>query len=220
MDTNKQAAETTAKALLTAKAFLVRPKQPFRLTSGLLAPFYINCRQLLSHAHARTEVAEALAARIDRDAIDIVAGGVTAGVPFATLVADRLSLPLVYIRPEPKGHGTGSQIEGGNVAGKRVLLVEDLITTATSIQKFVTALREADAHIERVSVVFSRMTADAETALRDMGVAVDALCALDDLLDMAVQYGITSGEDMKEVRAFLADPNAWSAAHGGGETST
>lgn len=219
MDKNKEAAEITAKALLTAGAFLIRPAQPFRLTSGLFAPFYINCRQLLSHAHARAEVAEALAARIDRDTIDVVAGGVTAGVPFATLVADRLSLPLVYIRPEPKAHGTGGQIEGGNVAGKRVLLVEDLITTATSIQKFVTALREADAQIERVSVVFSRMTEDAHTALREIGVEVDALCALDDLLDMAVQYGLTPGEDMKEVRAFLADPKAWSAAHGGDDSS-
>jgi len=215
MDKKQQAADTTAKALLTAGAFLIRPAKPFRLTSGLVAPFYINCRQLLSHTQARTDVAEALAERVDRDAIDIVAGGVTAGVPFATLVADRLRLPLVYIRPEPKAHGTGGQIEGGAVAGKRLLLVEDLITTATSIRKFVLALREADAKVDRVAVVFSRMTPDAHDALRDMGVEVDALCNLDELLDMAVQYGLTSGEDMREVRAFLADPNAWSAAHGG-----
>lgn len=214
-------AQTVARALLDSDAFLLRPARPFRLTSGLLAPFYINCRRLLSHAEARSRVAEAQAAAI-RDAfdsgeidtkIDMVAGGVTAGVPFATLVADRLALPLVYVRSEPKGHGTGSQIEGGDVAGKRVLLVEDLITTATSILKFANALRGAGATVRDVSVIFSRITEAALPALAEAGLSLAVLCDLETLLALAQADGLADDRALADVRGFLADPKAWSEAH-------
>ncbi len=210
-------AQTVARALLDSDAFLLRPARPFRLTSGLLAPFYINCRRLLSHAEARSRVAEAQAAAIrgafDLGEIDMVAGGVTAGVPFATLVADRLALPLVYVRSEPKGHGTGSQIEGGDVAGKRVLLVEDLITTATSILKFANALRGAGATVRDVSVIFSRITEAALPALAEAGLSLAVLCDLETLLALAQADGLADDRALADVRGFLADPKAWSEAH-------
>ena len=207
-------AEITAHALLDAGAFLVRPEQPFRLTSGLLAPFYINCRQIIFHPAARAKIADAQAAQIRAalraDEIDVVAGGVTAGVPFATLVADRLGHPLVYVRPEPKGHGLGAQIEGGDVAGRRVLLVEDLITTAGSIMKFVGALRAAGAQVEHVSVVFSRAGEAPLKALADAGLTLHALCTLDTLLAAARSAGLVNEAALADVRAFLADPEGWS----------
>jgi len=207
-------AEITARALLDAGAFLVRPEQPFRLTSGLLAPFYINCRQIIFHPEARGRIADAQAVAIDKalpgDSIEVVAGGVTAGVPFATMMADRLTLPLVYVRPEPKGHGLGAQIEGGDVAGRRVLLVEDLITTAGSILKFVGALRAAGATVEHVSVVFSRAGEAPLKALADAGLTLHALCTLDTLLAAARAAGRVDAAALADVRAFLADPEGWS----------
>ena len=135
-------AEEIAAALLDADALLVRPEAPFRLTSGLRAPFYINCRLILSRPRARALAAAALAATVPMPATTAVAGGVTAGVPFATLVAARLRLPLVYVRAEAKTHGTAGRIEGGAVAGERVHLIEDLISTAGSILAFTRTLRE------------------------------------------------------------------------------
>ena len=206
------ASHITARALLEAGAFLIRPNAPFRLTSGLLAPIYINCRLILGHARARADIADALAADVAKQGADIVAGGVTAGVPFATLVADRLVLPLTYVRPQPKSHGTVGQIEGAEVAGRKIVLVEDLITSATSIVLFTNALRAAGATVEHASVVFARMTYAAQPALDELGMSLSVLCDMETLLAMAQEEGVASVAAIAEVRAYLADAEGWSAA--------
>lgn len=206
------ASHITARALLEAGAFLIRPNAPFRLTSGLLAPIYINCRLILGHARARADIADALAADVAKQGADIVAGGVTAGVPFATLVADRRVLPLTYVRPQPKSHGTGGQIEGAEVAGRKIVLVEDLITSATSIVLFTNALRAAGATVEHASVVFARMTDAAQPALDELGMSLSVLCDMETLLAMAQEEGVASVAAIAEVRAYLADAEGWSAA--------
>ena len=205
--------EEIAEVLLDAGAFLVRTEPPFRLTSGLLAPFYVNCRLILSRPEARTQAVAALAATVPRPGTAMVAGGVTAGVPYATLVADRLGLPLVYVRAEAKAHGTGARIEGGTVAGQRVHLIEDLISTAGSILAFSHALRDAGAQVDGVSVLFSRASASARQTLDDAGFALTAVCELDTLLAVALRSGRIDEAALGEVRAFLADPESWSARH-------
>ncbi|MFP6777316.1 MAG: orotate phosphoribosyltransferase [Alphaproteobacteria bacterium] len=202
----------TARALLDAGAFLIRPNEPFRLTSGLLAPIYVNCRLILGHARARADIADALAADVAKRGGEIVAGGVTAGVPFATMVADRLGLPLTYIRPQPKSHGTGGQIEGAEVADGKVVLVEDLITSATSIVLFTNALRAAGATVDHASVVFARMTAAAQPALDQLGLSLSVLCDMETLLEMALEEGVASAAAISEVRAYLADAEGWAAS--------
>ena len=191
----------------------MRPAQPFRLTSGLYAPFYVNCRLILSRHEARARAAAALAATVPQPETTVIAGGVTAGVPFATLVADRLGLPMVYVRAEAKAHGTASRIEGGGVAGERVHLIEDLISTAGSILAFTRALRDAGAEVDGVSVLFSRASASARQALEEAGLAIDAACDLDTLLTVALDSGRIDERALGEVRAFLADPEGWSARH-------
>ena len=208
-----QAAEEIAAVLLDTGAFLVRPESPFRLTSGLFAPFYVNCRLILSRPEGRTRAAVALAATVPRPGATVIAGGVTAGVPFATLVADRLALPMVYVRAEAKTHGTAGRIEGGSVAGERVHLIEDLISTAGSILAFAQALRDAGAEVDRVSVLFSRAGATAQQALEEAGLALTAICDLDTLLAVALASGRIDEQGLEEVRAFLADPERWSARH-------
>ena len=210
-----QAAEEIAAVLLDTGAFLVRPEAPFRLTSGLLAPFYVNCRLILSRPEARAQAAAALAATVPQPGATVIAGGVTAGVPFATLVADRLALPMVYVRTEAKAHGTAGRIEGGAVAGERVHLIEDLISTAGSILAFAQALRDAGAEVERVSVLFSRAGVTAQRALEEAGLALTAVCDLDTLLAVALSRGRIDEQGLSEVRAFLADPESWSDRQGG-----
>ena len=191
----------------------MRPEAPFRLTSGLFAPFYVNCRLILSRHEARTQAAAALAATVPQPGATVIAGGVTAGVPFATLVADRLALPMVYVRAEAKAHGTAGRIEGGSVAGERVHLIEDLISTAGSILAFAQALRDAGAEVDRVSVLFSRAGATAQQALEEAGLALTAICDLDTLLAVALASGRIDEQGLEEVRAFLAAPERWSARH-------
>ena len=210
-----QTAEEIAAVLLDTGAFLVRPEAPFRLTSGLYAPFYVNCRLILSRPEARAQAAVALAATVPQPGATVVAGGVTAGVPFAALVADRLALPLVYVRAEAKAHGTAGRIEGGAVAGERVHLIEDLISTAGSILAFTQALRDAGAEVERVSVLFSRAGVSAQRSLTEANLALTAVCDLDTLLAVALSRGRIDEQGLGEVRAFLADPKGWSAQHGG-----
>ncbi len=209
-----RAAEEIAAVLLDTGAFLVRPEAPFRLTSGLLAPFYVNCRLILSRPEGRTRAAAALAATVPQPGATVIAGGVTAGVPFATLVANRLALPMVYVRTEAKAHGTAGRIEGGDVAGECVHLIEDLISTAGSILAFAQALRDAGAEVDRVSVLFSRAGASAQQALAEAGLALTAICDLDTLLAVAFARGRIDEQGLGEVRAFLADPKGWSARHG------
>lgn len=206
-------AEEISAVLLDTGAFLVRPEAPFRLTSGLYAPFYVNCRLILSRPEARFRAAAALAATVPQPGTTVIAGGVTAGVPFATLVADRLGLPMVYVRAEAKAHGTENRIEGGAVAGERVYLIEDLITTAGSILGFAQVLREADAEIDGVTVLFSRASESARHALLEAGLAMTAICDLDMLLGVALGSRRIDEWALGEVRAFLADPEGWSARH-------
>ena len=200
------ASQITARALLNGGAFLIRPQTPFRLTSGLVAPFYINCRLILGHAEARSAIADALAAAVAMRGAEMIAGGVTAGVPFATLVAG-------YVRPQPKSHGTGGQIEGGEVKDRKVVLVEDLITSATSIALFTSTLRGAGATIEHASLVFARMTEAAQPALDQLDMRISVLCDMDTLLALAEEEGVADAAAIAEVRAYLADAEGWSLAH-------
>ena len=202
-----------ASALLDADALLVRPEMPFRLTSGLYAPFYVNCRLILSRPEARARAAAALADTVPQPGTAVIAGGVTAGVPFASFVAHRLGLPMVYVRAEAKAHGTAGRIEGGSVAGERVHLIEDLISTAGSILAFAQALREAGAEVDGVSVLFSRAGASARRALEEAGLVLTAICDLDALLEVALSSGRIDEKALGEVHSFLENPEVWSVRH-------
>ncbi|HMB75525.1 MAG TPA: orotate phosphoribosyltransferase, partial [Kiloniellaceae bacterium] len=125
-------ATATANILIEIEAVLFRPDDPFIFTSGRASPVYVDCRKIISFPRARARLMDMavtqLAATAGSEAFDVVAGGETAGIPFAAWIAERLSLPMVYVRKKPKGFGRNAQIEGQFKEGDRVLLVEDLAT--------------------------------------------------------------------------------------------
>ncbi len=195
-------------------------EQPFTLTSGWSSPVYVNCRKLISATSQRRAViqfaAEEIERRVGLDNFDVVAGGETAGIPYAAWVADYFHRPMIYIRKKPKGFGLGKRIEGDLAAGQRVLLVEDLMTDGMSKIDFANAIREAGGTIEHVVVVFYYgVYPDTEKTLAEAGLTVHALADWPTTIDTAEARGDFSAGEAAAVREFLADPPGWSAAHGG-----
>ncbi len=210
----------TARILLDIKAVNFRPEEPYKLTAGWASPVYIDCRKIISFTAERRRIIEmameTLADRIGWDNLDAVAGGETAGIPYSAWISEAASLPMLYVRKKPKGFGRDAQIEGDLKDGSRVLLVEDLATDGGSKLNFVNALRTAGAKVSDTFVVFFYgVFAGAEDDLAKEGVRLHYLATWKDVLAEA-----EAGQDFPEaalagVRDFLADPIAWSAAHGG-----
>lgn len=212
-------ARKTAGILMDIEAILIRPDRPFILTSGRTSPVYVDCRRIISFPEARTSLMDFAVDLIDRDigkkAFDVVAGGETAGIPFAAWIADRLGLPMIYVRKQPKGFGRNAQIEGALREGSRVLLVEDLATDGGSKLNFVDAIRRAGCEIGHVFVIFHYgIFPRGVAALRERGVELHALATWRDVLRVAEERGSLSGDRLARVRAFLDDPDSWSADHG------
>ena len=216
----KTIAELTARMYLDTGAVRFMTDKPFIFTSGWASPVYNNSRWLISFPDVRATLMQLMVAGIDReigrDKIDAVAGGETAGIPFAAWVADRLHLPMQYVRKKPKGFGRGSQIEGQLVPGQRVLLVEDLATDGRSKVNFVKAIRDADGKCDHCFVLFFYdIYKDSRRILGDLGVTLHALTTWWDVLAVAKSSGKFDPKMLADVEAFMNDPAGWSKAHGG-----
>jgi orotate phosphoribosyltransferase len=212
----KDAARTTAQILIETKSVLFQPDEPFTLTSGRKSPVYIDCRRLISFPEARGSLMAMMADQI-RDAIpvdeiDVVAGGETAGIPFAAWIAERLARPMIYVRKEPKGFGRNARIEGVLRPDDWVILIEDLSTDGGSKLSFVEALREAGAVCSHTFVIFHYgIFPDGERKLEDAGVSLHALATWWDVLACAKQEGSFDSETLQEVETFLRAPETWIA---------
>lgn len=213
-------AQAVARLLLEIEAVHIRPQQPFTFTSGTLSPVYVDCRKIIGFPRARKAVIDFAVQKISEgigyERIDAVAGGETAGIPYAAWIADRLGLPMLYVRKKPKGFGRNAQIEGSFKDGDRVLLVEDLASQGGSKVTFINALREAGAQCDHTLVVFFYAAfGGGLKVLDDLGVSLHYLSTWKEVLEVADIDKRASAADMVEVRSFLADPDAWSKAHGG-----
>ena len=216
----KTIAKLTANMLLEIEAVHVNAAEPFTLTSGAKSPVYIDCRKLISFPRIRSALMDfagsVLASDVGFEAFDSVAGGETAGIPFAAFLAERLALPMQYVRKKPKGFGRNAQIEGYLKEGANTLLVEDLATDGGSKFLFADALRKAGAHCEHVFVIFYYdIFKSAPAELAKAGLTMHYLATWWDVLEALKQSPNYSDKTVDSVEAFLNDPKGWSAAHGG-----
>ncbi len=216
-------AELTAKMLLEVEAILFRADQPFTFTSGLKSPVYTDCRRLISFPRVRSAMMDFATATILREAgferFDAVAGGETAGIPFAAWIAERLGLPMLYVRKKPKDFGRAAQIEGHMEKGARVLLVEDLTTDGASKVAFCEALRSAGAEVSDTIVIFYYdIYPEVREKLGQHGIRLHALATWWDVLAACRKFGYFDAQTLDEVEAFLKAPLEWSKAHGGVDT--
>jgi orotate phosphoribosyltransferase len=216
----KVIAELTAKMLIEVEAVRFMTDKPFIFTSGWASPVYTDCRRLISFPRVRQTLIEFGVATIEREAgfeqFDAVAGGETAGIPFAAWMADRLMLPMQYVRKKPKGFGRNAQIEGHLKAGDRVLLVEDMTSDGRSKVNFCKALRAAGAVVEHCFVIFFYdIFPEGKKILSELGVTLHSLATWWDVLEAAKKSGQFDKAKLKEAEKFMKDPAGWSKAHGG-----
>jgi orotate phosphoribosyltransferase len=213
-------AQETAKMLLEVKAVLFNPDKPFIFTSGWASPVYTDMRKIISYPRLRKRILDFAVTTIERDigyeSLDVIAGGETAGIPYAAWMADRFALPMQYIRKKPKGFGRNAQIEGDLHDGGRALLVEDLATDGRSKVNFCNALREAGQVCEHAFVFFFYdIFPGARDDLAKVGIKLHALATWWDVLRVARESGYLEKDKLDEVEKFLHEPAKWSAAHGG-----
>ena len=213
----KEIARLTARMLLEIQAVHFNGKDPFILASGLPSPTYIDCRKLISYPRIRATLMDFLTVTVMRnagfEAFDNIAGGETAGIPFAALVAERMALPMTYVRKKPKGYGRNARIEGAMSEGERVLLVEDLTTDGGSKLSFVDAIRDTGASCGHTAVIFYYgIFPETEKTLGDHGVDLHYLCTWWDVLEEAKAQGSFDEDTLNEVEAFLNAPRAWQEA--------
>ncbi len=213
-------ARLTARMLLEIKEVHFNAETPFTLASGLPSPTYIDCRKLISHPRIRGTLMDFMACTVLREAgfeaFTNIAGGETAGIPFAAMVAERLGLPMTYVRKKPKGYGRNARIEGVMGEGDRVLLVEDLATDGGSKLSFVEAIRATGATCAHTAVVFFYdIFPGAREALAEQGISLHALCTWWDVLAEARAQGAFDAATLAEVESFLTAPRAWQEARKG-----
>lgn len=198
-----------------AEAVRLNLQKPFELASGNRSPIYINCRQVISdRAFMALFVAAARSILERADAsFDAVAGGETAGIPFAAYLAQGLDLPMLYVRKKAKGYGIASKVEGKLPPGGRILLVEDLITDGGSKLGFVDALREAGGVVVDSLVLFDRQQGGADT-LAQHQVRLHSVTDRQTVLEVAQESGLLALEDRQAIDAYFRDPASWHEERG------
>lgn len=205
-----------AAALLFIEAVTLSPRDPFLWSSGLRAPIYCDNRLTLGHPPVRARIAEGFAALIQEQRLDLdaVAGTATAGIPHAAWLAERLDLPMVYVRGKAKQHGRGKQVEGGLPDAARVVVIEDLVSTGQSSIDVVRALREAGAQVEAVLAIFSYGLPAARRRFDEAGVPLHTLTDFDALLTAAEKGGTLDADERQLLDDWKRDPEGWSERHG------
>lgn len=200
-----------AKALMDIKAVLLRPQEPFTWASGWHSPIYCDNRRILSHPELRAQVAQWLADKAMElyPEAEVVAGVATGAIAHGVLAADRMRKPFVYVRPKPKDHGTGSQIEGELAPGKKVVVIEDLISTGMSSLAAVKALRDAGAQVLGMVAIFTYGFDLAAQRFAEDKVRLDTLSNYSALVDVASETGYISSAAKTLLHEWRENPSEW-----------
>lgn len=208
---NKETAKKTAELLLQIKAIKLEPQQPFIWASGWKAPIYCDNRVILSYPPIRNFVREQFARQIEElyGKPDVIAGVATGAIGIGILVAERLNLPFVYVRPEAKGHGRKNQIEGHLESGQTVVVIEDLISTGKSSLNAVKALQEADVNIKGLLAIFSYGFKISEDNFEKEKIDLYTLSNYDHLIDTALKTNYINSSEAETLKSWRQDPENW-----------
>jgi orotate phosphoribosyltransferase len=211
MFNNSEAEQQVAEFLLQIKAIKLQPNNPFTWASGWKSPIYCDNRITLSHPTVRTYIRQQLTQLIQEKfgAVGCIAGVATAGIPQGVLIAQELGLPFIYVRSKPKEHGTGSLIEGDVVTGKRVVVIEDLISTGKSSLQAVTALRDAGYQVAGLAAIFTYQFDVATENFKEAKCPFVTLSNYSALIKYAEQHQYVSADDVDMLKKWRENPSEW-----------
>lgn len=201
--------ELIAQDLLSIKAVFLRPDEPFTWASGIKSPIYCDNRLTLTSVQVRNDVENGLAQLIKENypEVEVLMGTSTAGIAHAAIVGHLLQLPMGYVRGGSKDHGRQNQIEGELLPGQKVVVVEDLISTAGSVIEVVNVLREAGAEVLGIVSIFTYGMAKGLKRLKEAEIGNISLCDLDTLVKVAASTGYITAEDEERILKFRDDPS-------------
>lgn len=202
-----------AQTLLEVRAVTINSEQPFKYTSGILSPIYTDNRLLISYPEKWKYIIDSfitiITCIIRLENFDVLAGTATSGIPHASLVADKLNLPMVYVDFERYDKDQHSCIEGSVQKGDRVVMVEDHITTGKSVLSSARVLREFGANVDRCLAIFTYGTDKSKSTFKEEGIRLIPLCDLSTLMDVAIGMKYIKPQDQKAVVQWLEDPEHW-----------
>ena len=204
-------ASVIADKLLQVRAVKLSPDQPFSWASGWKSPIYCDNRKVLAHPHERDFIKSELANVIFEQFpdVDVIAGVATAGIPWGAMAADQLKLPFCYVRPKPKEHGLGNQIEGDLQSGQSVLIVEDLISTGKSSLQVVDVLVKAGVQVAGMVAIFTYGFPQADAAFEQAGVKLVTLSNYPALIERAIGKGLVTSEQEEILLNWRQNPASW-----------
>ena len=205
----------TAKILINIGAINFSPQSPFKLSSGFLSPSYIDCRKIIAYPSAFKEITDMMIDTIKSEMVaqspEYIIGGETAGIPFAAAIAEKMGLPLSYVRKKPKDYGKSKLIEGEILKDKNSLLVEDLMTDGKSKINFIDNIRSHEIRCNRGIVVFKyNIFEDADIILKKNNIEVHYLTDWEEVYNEICQMDKFGSDVLTEIRKFLDDPIDWS----------
>jgi len=201
--------ERIAKSLLDIQAVFLRPHDPFIWASGLRSPIYCDNRLTISYPEVRELIADGFVEliRAQYPDVEVIAGAATGGVPHAAWVAQKLGLPMIYVRSSAKGHGKGNMVEGRLQEGQKVVVIEDLISTGGSVLKVVDGVRAAGGDVQGVAAIFSYEFQQAQVNFAAAHCAFATLSTYSALLPIAVANGYVSAEDLALLQKWKDAPD-------------
>lgn len=215
MDAQRYFAKPTAKILIKIGALLINHEQPYLLKSGIWSPLWIRSQNLISTTHERKQIANFMSELIRLDIglenVDFIAGAVTAGVPYAAMLADRLEVPLIYVREAQRTYGTMKQVEGMGFEGKKVLLFDDVSTTGNTNISFAEVVRSQGGIVTDAAVIACRITnAACFVRHKEAHLTLHDLCNINELMQEAKVSGMYTVAQIEAAEHALVDPHGWS----------
>ena len=204
--------EIIAEKLIDIESVKFSFENHFTLTSGLKSPVYVDCRKIISFLDERAFIMNEALNYFEKNKIkfDLVAGGETAGIPYAAIISEKIKKPMVYIRKKPKGFGQNQQIEGHFKEKEKAILIEDLATDGGSKVVFVEAMRKAGLIVNDIFVIFYYDIFNLENSvLPKLNVNIHSLCTWKDILSVIEKKNIYKENDIKNLKKFLSNPDDW-----------
>ncbi len=200
-----------AKILLELKAVTLNAKQPFKYSSGILSPVYTDCRILMSYPTQRQIIRDLYIQELEKTGVkfDVIAGTATAGIPHAAWIADKLNLPLVYVRGKAKDHGKGNRIEGVVKEGQKIAVIEDLISTGESAVETAKAINEAGGKAEYVFSIMTYLMKSAIENFENNNLKLIALTNIEELVNLAIEMNYIKEEEKQMILDWTKDPVGW-----------